>query len=83
MSERTVVARWESDGGKYYAELYRDQWGFGFTGSNSGGSLGRGVTEEADAVAWMEARTASWTTSRHGGYFHPGKRPMRHVEITP
>lgn len=78
MTERTVIARWESEGGKYYAELYHDQWGYGFTGTNSGGSIGN-VTE-AEALAWMAERTTSWTQSRHGGYFHPGKRPMRRTD---
>lgn len=78
MSEHTVIARWESDGGKYYAELYADQWGYGFNGTNSSGTIGK-VTE-TEALAWMEERTASWTQSRHGGYFHPGKRPMRRTD---
>lgn len=81
MNARTTIARWESDGGKYFAELYRDQWGYGYDGSNSGGSLGRDVTRETDAVAWMEARTTTFPASRTGNYFHPGKRPMRRVDI--
>lgn len=77
-SVRTVIARWESDGGKYRVELYRDKWGYGYDGRGCGaGNLGRDVTEEADAVAWMEARTATFPASRTGNFFHPGKRPMR------
>lgn len=82
MTDRTLIARWESDGGKYFAELYADQWGYGFTGKNSGGNLGRAVTHEADAMAWMEARVAAFPASPTGNYFHPGKRPMRRVSIT-
>ena len=76
-SKRVVIGRWESDGGKYWAELYRDAYGYGYQGKNSGGNMGRDVTTDAEAVAWMEARTASFPASRTGNYFHPGKRPMR------
>lgn len=72
MSERKVVARWESEGGKFFAELYQDEWGFGYTGTNCGGNLGK--IHESDALDFMEKRTLG-----SAGYFHPGKRPMRQM----
>lgn len=69
---RTLVGRWESDGGKYWVELYRDQWGYGYDGKGCGGYLGK-ITE-AEALRWIEERTAGGAA-----FFHPGKRPMSRV----
>lgn len=76
----TFVARWESEGGKYFAELYADQSGYSYIGKNNGGSLGK-ITE-AEAIAWMEERVQPFPLSRNGSYFHPGKRPMTRVVKT-
>jgi hypothetical protein len=74
---RTIIGRWESEGGRYWVELYREPGGYTYDGKGCGGSLGNEITAEVDAVKWIEDRTASCTESRTGGYFHPGKRPMR------
>lgn len=70
---RTVIGRWESDGGRYWVELYTDQWGYGYDGRSCGGFLGKydSITEEA-VIEFMTARIAG-----NAGFFHPGKRPMR------
>lgn len=70
--ERTMIGRWESEGGRYWVELYRDQNGYSYDGKGCGGSLGNGVTDDAAAVSWIEQRTAG-----SAGHFHPGKRPMQ------
>lgn len=70
---RTVIARWESDGGKYWVELYRDKWGHGYDGKGCGGFLGKhDVMTEAQAVERIERDTVGGA-----GVYHSGKRPMR------
>jgi hypothetical protein len=72
MDTRTTVGRWESDGGKYWVELYRDRWGYGYDAKGSGGFIGKHENvSESDAVDYITARTAGGV-----GYFHSGKRPM-------
>lgn len=44
MNEKTLVARWESRGGKYWLELLRDAGGWSYKGNGCGGFLGP-VTE--------------------------------------
>ena len=73
MSQRAVIGRWESDSGKYWVELYSDQWGYGYDGKGCGGFLGKHDTlTEAQAVDRIERDTAGGA-----GVYHPGKRPMR------
>ncbi len=73
----TPIARWESKGGRYVAELYKaDGSGFYYNSNNgSGGYLGNDVSE-AQAIAMMEQRCAAGT-----GYFQPdaNKSPLRRV----
>lgn len=73
--ERRTIGRWESDGGTYWVELYRDAHGYGYDGKGCGGFIGN-VTE-AEALRFIEPKTVGGAA-----YFHPGKRPMKRT-ITP
>ena len=66
----TLVARWESRSGKWWAELYRDSLGYSYRAVGAGGVLGG--ASEAEAVAEMEKRLP---------LFQPdaAKTPMRRV----
>jgi hypothetical protein len=55
---RTIVARWESRGGKCFRELYRDEYGYGYTGDDCGGFLGK-MESDAVAIAAMESGPAA------------------------
>lgn len=71
--ERTTVARWESDSGKHWVELYSDKWGYGYNGVGCGGFLGKYDTITRDqAIARIERDTVGGAA-----VYHPGKRPMR------
>lgn len=37
---KTLIARWETRGRKYWLELYEDQFGFSYQMDNGGGSMG-------------------------------------------
>jgi hypothetical protein len=37
---KTLVARWETRGKRYWYELYHDELGFTYTGRDCGGNLG-------------------------------------------
>jgi hypothetical protein len=74
-----TIARWESRGGAYFAELYKAEGsGYYYKGSGCGGYLGNDVSEE-QALAMLEARCAPGA-----GFFQPdnNKTPMRRVEVT-
>lgn len=60
---RTTIARWESRHGAHYVELYRDAYGYGYTGNDCGGSLGKFANENT-AIERMEAKVKT-------GYFLP------------
>ncbi len=68
-----MIAKWESRGGKHYAELYHNAGCYGYKGNGCGGSLGPLATKEK-AIAIMQARVDS-------GYFLPDKAvlPMKRV----
>lgn len=71
-----IIARWESKGGAYFAELYKaDGSGFYYKGSGCGGYLGNDITEQA-AINFMVERCAP-----SAGYFQPdaNKLPMKRV----
>lgn len=55
--EKTLVARWESCGGKDWVELWHDQLGYTYDGNGCGGSLGAATLEQA--MTFMEQRTAA------------------------
>lgn len=75
MSDRVIIGRWESDGGKYWVELYRDAYGYGYDGKGCGGFIGK-VTEP-EAVEFIASKTVGGAA-----HFHPGKRPMRRTVTT-
>ena len=52
---RTMIARWESRGGRYWIELYRDAIGYTYSGRECGGSLAA-LADDAAAIAEIEAR---------------------------
>lgn len=73
MDERTIIGRWESDGGKYWVELYRDAYGYGYDGKGCGGFIGKPeAVTEAQAVEFIASKTVGGAA-----HFHSGKRPMR------
>jgi hypothetical protein len=68
----TRIARWESRGGAYVVELYKqDGSGFSYRGTGCGGYLGNDWTE-AEVLEAFQARVDS-------GYFQPdaNKTPMK------
>lgn len=81
---KKLIARWESRGGKYYAELfYNPSFKLAngnvvidayYQGNGCGGSVP--ATSEETAIAWMENRVAS-------GYFQAdaNKTPMHRCEV--
>lgn len=52
--EPHVVARWESRGGKYWCELYRGPYGYGYRARDAGGHLG--LLDLSDALRVVESR---------------------------
>ena len=73
-----LIARWESKGGAYVAELYKAEGsGFYFRGDGCLGYLGNDITEE-QALAYIEARCLPGA-----GFFQPdsNKTPMRRVVL--
>lgn len=69
----TVLARWESRGGKHFAELHKSVSGYSYTGNGCGGSLGA-LESDGAAVTVMQTRVDS-------GYFLPDSAilPMKRV----
>jgi len=51
------IAEWRSGSGKYWLELYQDQWGFTYKTDNGGGSIGGDLQ---DAIARMQTELATW-----------------------
>ena len=74
MSDRNVIARWESVSEKHHVTLHRDQWGHSYDAPGAGGSLGKGLSDE-EAIAEMQSRVDK-------GYFQPdaNKTPMKRKE---
>lgn len=55
----TVVAKWESRGGRYWLILYRREDGsFGYRGDGCGGNLGN--TAEETAIAHCKTLVENW-----------------------
>jgi hypothetical protein len=71
---RETIARWESTGGRYWVELYRDQWGYGYDGKGCGGNFGKDASE-SEVMAFMDRNTAGGA-----GFFHPGTTAMKRVD---
>ena len=69
---KTLIAQWKSKSGKWYADLYQDDYGYGYCGNNCGGSLA--AKTEAEAIAEIENRNAF-------GWFQPdmNKTPLKRV----
>ena len=69
-----VIARWESRGRAYYAELEDRGTYYSYTGNGCGGSLHRSVVTDAHAVAVVQERVDA-------GYFLPDRAvmPMKRV----
>ena len=69
----TVIARWESKGGKDWVELCRDDTGYGYRSPSAGGYLGPSLE---DAMRVMEQRTAAGAS-----YFCSQKSAMTRVRL--
>ena len=52
--EKTSVARWESRGGHYYVEIFRDAMGYTYSGRGCGGVIA--ATGDSDAIEQIAAR---------------------------
>ena len=68
-----IIARWESRGGKDWAELLHDEHGYSYRSSSGGGSLGNTL---ADAMSVMESRTQAGAK-----YFCSQKSAMTRVRL--
>lgn len=53
----TLVARWESRGGRDWVELRKDAYGYVYSGNGCSGGLGTATLEQA--MEFMEQRTAA------------------------
>jgi len=59
---RSVVARWQSRGGKHWVEMYQDQYGFGYRADGGGGSFGNVVFQQA----WEKVQRVLQSYARSG-----------------
>lgn len=75
--EDGCVGRWESRGGKYWAELCRGPFDYYYRSNNSSGSIGHPNMPELGAVAVMQSMVDR-------GCFLPdkAKAPMRRVDVS-
>ena len=73
---KTTIARWESRGHAHWAELYRDDYGYGYASYHASGFLG--PYAETD----MQAITKFSVERIQTGYFLPdvAKTPMLRVK---
>lgn len=71
------IGRWESRGGKYWAELCRGPFDYYYRSNNSSGSIGHPNMPELGAVAVMQSMLDR-------GEFLPdkAKTPMRRVDVS-
>jgi hypothetical protein len=53
-----LVCRWQSRGGKYWVELWHDQFGYFYRTDNGGGFMGEITFQEAIAKCEQEASFA-------------------------
>jgi hypothetical protein len=72
---KTLIARWESRGGKDWVELWHDQYGYSYRGNTCRGWLGESTTPE-QAVLFMERETAAGMQ-----VFCSQPSPMQRVEV--
>lgn len=74
---RKSIAVWQSKGGAYRVELWKDERGYCYTGNGCGGNLGAFESDGA-ALALFEPRVLS-------GEFQPDKNttPMRRSMYQP
>lgn len=73
--DKTLIARWESRGGKDWVELWHDEFGYSYQGNGCRGWFGEGTTLR-QAMAFMERETASGMQ-----VFCSQTVPMRQVEV--
>lgn len=55
---KTLIARWETRGQRYWYELYRDNMGFTFRSEDGGGNLGYMALDTAMANIEQRVRDA-------------------------
>lgn len=60
---KTILARWESLRGKYWLELYRDEYGLSYRSDNGGGYLGDVTENVAFQRAYIEL--GCWPSRHH------------------
>ena len=56
--DKQLVAKWESKGGKYHLELFRDDSGYSYRGDDCGGFMGQ--VSELDAYRRMMTEYTTW-----------------------
>jgi len=54
---KTLIARWETRGGKYWLELYKDESGYTYKQEHGGGNIGT-----------LDSKIAMDTMERHISY---------------
>jgi hypothetical protein len=69
---KRILARWESCGGKHWAELYADEHGYGYEGNGCGGTIP--ASSDSHARALMQVKVDS-------GYFLPDDARMPPVKL--
>lgn len=71
--KKKIIARWESRGGAHWVELYRDEYGYGYSANDASGFLGRLATD-SHAILLVGDKVDS-------GYFLPdaARTPMRRI----
>ena len=69
---RQVIARWESKRGKDWVEVYKDDYGYGYTASGGGGWFGDATEEQALANMQRQIEAGCWCSQ---------KTPMKRVEV--
>ena len=51
-----MIARWESGRGKDWVDLYKDEWGYGYTGPGSSGNMGnKWASDDSEAISKFES----------------------------
>lgn len=69
-----LFARWQTDSGTYWTDLYCDEWGYSYSvrGSSLIPLAPHHDLTPIGALAWMDWHAAN-------GAFHTGRHPMRRV----
>lgn len=60
---KQLVARWRSRGGKYWLDLYLDQYGYTYRADDCGGSMG--LVTEAAAFERIAQILFAWPSKPH------------------